>query len=246
MRMYRALNLIKLTALTAFAMAAGAGCCYRIMANPELYIMPVERFSYEIGTLPAKIGTLTAENGTLPAENGTVPAGNEPHKASDMCRSGMVLLPDEPVTASGKLTGKVAPEQHTHTYDIPLSDELQHTVMELADRYGLCYELILAVIMTESSGRSDMTGDEGDAVGLMQIQPKWYGELISETGLNVDEPIENVELGIIILLGFLKENDGSIDRALKQYNSGNPDYEGNEYIERVHEWLDYFEKEAAE
>lgn len=228
MRMYRVFNFIKLTALTAFAMAAGAGCCYRIMANPEPYIMPVKQVPYEIGTLPA--------------ENGTVMAGNEPHKVSDMCRSGMDS--DEPVTASDRLTEEVAPEQHT--YDIPLSDELQRTVMELADRYGLCHELILAVIMTESSGRPDMTGDEGDAVGLMQIQPKWYGELISETGLNVDEPIENVELGIIILLGFLKENDGSIDRALKQYNSGNPDYEGNEYIERVHEWLDYFEKEAAE
>lgn len=230
MRMYRALNLIRLTALTAFAMAAGAGCCYRIMANPEPYIMLVERFSYEIGTLPA--------------ENGTVMAGNEPHKVSDMCRSGMV--PDESVPASDRLTEEVAPEQHTHTYDIPLSDELQRTVMELADRYGLCHELILAVIMTESSGRPDMTGDEGDAVGLMQIQPKWYQELISDTGLDVYKPAENVELGIIILRDFIRENDGNLDRALKQYNSGNPDYEGNEYIERVHEWLDYFEKEAAE
>lgn len=227
MRMYRVFNFIKLTALTASAMAAGAGCCYRIMAQPEPYIMPVKQVPYE--------------NGTLPSENGTVMAGNEPHKVSDMCRSGMV--PDEPVTASDRLTEEVAPEQHT--YDIPLSDELQHGVFALAKKYELSYELVLAVIMTESSGRPDTSGDNGDAIGLMQIQPKWYGELISETGLNVGEPIENVELGIIILLGFLKENDGSIDRALKQYNSGNPDYEGNEYIEKVHEWLDYFEKEAA-
>lgn len=225
MRMYRALNLIKLTALTAFAMAAGAGCCYRIMVNSEPYIMPVERFPYEIGTLPA--------------ENGTVMAGNEPHKVSDMCRSGMVT--DEPVTASDRLTEEVAPEQHT--YDIPLSDELQHTVMELADRYGLCHELILAVIMTESSGRPDMTGDEGDAVGLMQIQPKWYQELISDTGLDVYKPAENVELGIIILRDFIRENDGNLDRALKQYNSGNPDYPGDEYMNKVYEWRNCLEEE---
>lgn len=99
--------------------------------------------------------------------------------------------------------------------------------------------------MTESSGKTDAVGDGGASVGLMQIQPKWYSELIAETGLSVDKPIENVELGIRILLGFIEENEGSLDRALKQYNSGNPDYEGNEYIEQVNEWLDYFQGEAA-
>ena len=229
MRMYRVFNFIKLTALTASAMAAGAGCCYHIMAEPDPYIMPVESISYEIETLPHGIET-------LPHGIETLPAGFEPpERETDMVRA-----ETQKVT---ECRMQVAPEQ---LYDIPLSDELQNGVFALAKKYELSYELVLAVIMTESSGRPDTSGDNGDAIGLMQIQPKWYGELISETGLNVDEPIENVELGIIILLGFLKENDGSIDRALKQYNSGNPDYEGNEYIERVHEWLDYFEKEAAE
>lgn len=76
----------------------------------------------------------------------------------------------------------------------------------------------------------------------MQIQPKWYGELIAETGLSVDKPVENVELGIRILLGFIEENNGSLDKALKQYNSGNPDFPDNGYIEKVYEWLDYFEE----
>ena len=129
-------------------------------------------------------------------------------------------------------------------YDIPLQEELQNSVRELADKYGLSYELVLAVIMTESSGRADTVGDGGDSVGLMQIQPKWYGELIAETGLSVDKPVENVELGILILLGFMDENDGSLDRALKQYNSGTPDYQGNEYIDKVYQWIEYFEEAA--
>ena len=131
-------------------------------------------------------------------------------------------------------------------YDIPLQEELQHGVRALADKYELSYELVLAVIMTESSGRADTVGDGGDSIGLMQIQPKWYGELIAETGLSVDKPIENVELGILILSAFMDENDGSLDRALKQYNSGTPDYPGNEYIEKVYEWLDYFEEAAGD
>lgn len=204
----------KMVTLIAFSMAAGAGCCYHIMAEPQPYIMPVESISYEIETLPA---------------------GFEPPKRE----SDTVCAETQPVI---ECQTQVAPEQHI--YDIPLSPELQNSVRELADKYELSYELVLAVIMTESSGRADTVGDGGASVGLMQIQPKWYGELIAETGLSVDKPVDNVELGIRILLGFIEENNGSLDRALKQYNSGNPDFPDNGYIEKVYEWLDYFEEVA--
>ena len=214
MRTNRIIFYSKAAALLAFAMAAGAGCCYRIMAEPAPYIIPVETVPYEVETLLSKTEPLEHENDMLPAE----------------------LLTDNEES-------EVAPEQLL--YDIPLSAEHQQDIRELAERYEVSYELVLAVIMTESSGKTDAVGDGGASVGLMQIQPKWYGELITESGLSVDKPIENVELGIRILLGFIEENDGSLDKALKQYNSGNPDYEGNEYIERVYEWLDYFQGEAA-
>lgn len=221
MRTYKAFIFIKTIALTLFVMVAGAGCCYRIMAEPQPYIMPVESISYEIETLSHEIETL--------------PAGFEPSERE----SDTVCAETQPVT---ECHTQVAPEQHI--YEIPLSPELQNGVRELADQYELSYELVLAVIMTESSGRADTVGDGGDSVGLMQIQPKWYGELIAETGLSVDKPVENVELGIRILLGFIEENNGSLDKALKQYNSGNPDFPDNGYIEKVYEWLDYFEEAA--
>lgn len=221
MRTYKVFIFIKTIAITLFAVAAGAGCCYRIMAESQPYIMPVEPISYEIETLSHEIETL--------------PAGFEPpERETDMVRA-----ETQPVA---ECRMQVAPEQHI--YDIPLSPELQNSVRELADKYELSYELVLAVIMTESSGRADTVGDGGDSIGLMQIQSKWYGELIAETGLSVDKPAENVELGILILRGFMEENDGSLDKALKQYNSGNPDFPGNGYIEKVYEWLDYFEEAA--
>ena len=215
MRTNRSIFYSKAAALLAFAMTAGAGCCYRIMEESAPYIMPDETVSYEIETLLS----------------GTEPLGHE----NDTLQAKMITENEEPLT-------EVAPVQ---LYDIPLSAELQQDIRELAERYEVSYELVLAVIMTESSGKTDAVGDGGASVGLMQIQPKWYGELITESGLSVDKPIENVELGIRILLGFIEENDGSLDKTLKQYNSGNPDYEGNEYIERVYEWLDYFQGEAA-
>lgn len=140
--------------LLAFAMAAGAGCCYRIMAESAPYIMPVETVPYEVETLLSKTEPLGHENDTLQAKMIT-----ENEK--------MITENEEPLT-------EVAPEQ---LYDIPLSAELQQDIRELAERYEVSYELVLAVIMTESSG--------------------------------------------------------------------NPDYEGNEYIERVYEWLDYFQGEAG-
>lgn len=205
----------KMTALTAFAITVGAGGCYHIMAEPAPYIIPDETVPYEVETHLSEAEPLGHENDTLQAK--------------------MITENEEPLT-------EVALVQ---LYDIPLSAELQQDIRELAERYEVSYELVLAVIMTESSGKADAVGDGGASVGLMQIQPKWYSELIAETGLSVDKPIENVELGIRILLGFIEENEGSLDRALKQYNSGNPDYEGNEYIEQVNEWLDYFQGEAA-
>ena len=215
MRTNRSIFYSKAAALLAFAMTAGAGCCYRIMAEPAPYIMPDETVSYEIETLLS----------------GTKPLGHE----NDTLQAAMV-------TENEELLTEVAPEQ---LYDIPISAELQQDIRELAGRYEVSYELVLAVIMTESSGKTDAVGDGGASVGLMQIQPKWYEKLISETGLSVDKPIENVELGIMILLGFMEENEGSLDRALKQYNSGNPDYERNEYIEQVYEWITFFEEAAG-
>lgn len=204
----------KMTALTAFTMTAGAGCCYHIMAEPAPYIMPFDTVSYELETLSAQNETPKHENDTFHPE--------------------MITENEEPLT-------EVAPVQ---LYDIPLSAELQQDIRELAERYEVSFELVLAVIMTESSGKADAVGDGGASIGLMQIQPKWYEKLISETGLSVDKPIENVELGIRILLEFIRENSGSLDRALKQYNSGNPEYQGNEYIEQVYEWLTFFEAEG--
>nr|DAL72929.1 MAG TPA: hypothetical protein [Caudoviricetes sp.] len=219
MRTYKVFIFIKTIAITLFAVAAGAGCCYRIMAEPQPYIMPFESISYEIETFPH--------------ENETLPVVFEPSERG----TDTVYTETQPIT---ECWTQVAPEQHI--YEIPLSPELQNSVRELADQYELSYELVLAVIMTESSGRADTVGDGGASIGLMQIQPKWYGELIAKTGLSVDKPVENVELGIRILLGFIEENNGSLDRALKQYNSGTPDYPGNEYIEKIYEWLDYFEE----
>lgn len=207
----------KAIALTAFAITVGAVGCYRIMAEPVPYIVSDDTDSYEIETFPRQNESLKYDNDSFCPQMKMITVD---------CETQTETAPLQPI------------------YDIPLSAEIQQDIRELAERYEVSFELVLAVIMTESSGRTDTVGDGGASVGLMQIQPKWYGELIAETGLSVDKPLENVELGIMILLEFIRENSGSLDRALKQYNSGNPEYQGNEYIEQVYEWLTFFEAEG--
>ena len=45
---------------------------------------------------------------------------------------------------------------------------------EIAEQYGLDPRIVKAIIKIESNGDSKAVGDNGQSVGLMQIQPKWH------------------------------------------------------------------------
>ena len=125
-------------------------------------------------------------------------------------------------------------------YDfIPLDRELQEEIMAICTEHEIAYDLILAVMKTESEF-TWVTGDNGDSIGYMQIQPQWWKHIADFHGLDLYKPLDNVHAGIIILDNMLESNGGALDKALKQYNSGNPDYPGNEYTSKVYanyEWI---------
>ena len=128
-------------------------------------------------------------------------------------------------------------------YDfIPLSADMQVQIYAICEEYEISYGLILAVIKTESEFQW-LIGDDGQAIGYMQIWPKWWQETADAAGLNINEPLDNVHLGIIILTDALDDNCGDLNKALKQYNSGNPHYHGNEYIDKVFENYEWIEGE---
>lgn len=116
---------------------------------------------------------------------------------------------------------------------VPFDADFQEAIYKLCEKYEINFELILAVIKTESRFHTDSVGDNGASYGLMQIQPKWWQKLADERQLNIYEPIDNVEIGIILLTEFMKANEGDLNKALKQYNSGNPNNPSNAYVERV-------------
>lgn len=117
--------------------------------------------------------------------------------------------------------------------DVPLSHELLVGIHDIATRYHIEQDLILAVIKVESRFIGKV-GDNGNSVGLMQIQPKWWQSVAESYGLNIYTDLGNVEMGVIILKSHINKY-GDLTKALQVYNTGNP--EGNEYANKVYSAL---------
>jgi len=98
------------------------------------------------------------------------------------------------------------------------------TIVREAARYRLEPELVLAVIDTESSYRTQARSHRG-ALGLMQILPGTGESLARESGLEWQgeatllDPAKNVRLGTHYL-AHLQKRFGGLDTALAAYNWG--------------------------
>ena len=82
-------------------------------------------------------------------------------------------------------------------------------------------ELIKSMIYCESSFNKNRISHAG-ARGLMQITPRWFGELMKEynvTDLCEDEE-GNIRIGIFWINRLINKYDGDIHKALVAYNCG--------------------------
>lgn len=104
-------------------------------------------------------------------------------------------------------------------YDVPLEAELQLYIKQLCDSYGVDMPLVLAIIGQESNYQYNIIGDDGDSIGLMQVQPQHHQSRMDRLGvINLLEPKENVTVGIDILAELLREQD--TEWAVTAYNAG--------------------------
>ncbi len=101
-------------------------------------------------------------------------------------------------------------------YPMPYAD----IVVEMADKYGVDYLLVYAIIQTESRFREDALSPSG-AKGLMQIMDitgKWGADEIGISD-NLFDPRTNIEIGTWYIAKLINQyND--IDMALMAYNAG--------------------------
>ena len=136
--------------------------------------------------------------------------------------------------------------------DISNSSNSNNTVVnlkydELITKYSQEHKvdkaIIYAVIDVESSFRSDVVSKAG-AIGLMQIMPETFNDMLLKTGENLSEndlfvPDVNIKYGIIYLR-YLYDYFNNWDLVIVSYNAGignvknwiqNPDfYDGNQFL----------------
>ena len=103
--------------------------------------------------------------------------------------------------------------------DIPLSPELQDYTMELSAEFGICYDLVFAMMFVESTFRDYIVSRTND-YGLMQINRVNHGWLRVDYGItDFLCARQNIFAGIL-MISRLYETYEDLHMALMAYNMG--------------------------
>jgi hypothetical protein len=106
-------------------------------------------------------------------------------------------------------------------YDVPLSEDLQRYIISLCEGKNIDPAIVFAMIWRESRFNHLSVGDNGNSLGLMQIQPRWHSGLMAEFGCDdLLDPYQNVTIGIAILAGHVNYYDGNVEMGVMAYNAG--------------------------
>lgn len=104
--------------------------------------------------------------------------------------------------------------------DIPLDAELQIWVFDYCKDKKLNPYLIFAMCERESQCKADTVGDNGNSLGIMQIQPKWHQERMDRLGCtDLLDARQNIIIGVDILLELYSKNEDTA-WVLMAYNGG--------------------------
>lgn len=109
--------------------------------------------------------------------------------------------------------------------DDPPAGEIDVLIREAAERYGLPWELVSAVVWAESRYDPNAVSGTPD-YGLMQVT----ASVCAAYGLNKDnrlDPAANLDAGCRILREKIDESGGDLTIALMMYNEGDQGYIDN-------------------
>lgn len=110
--------------------------------------------------------------------------------------------------------------------------ETNNHIDKMAKRYGLDSRIIKALIEEESGWVASAEGDNGNSIGLMQIQERWHKDRMKRLGVtDLYDSEQNITVGCDILSELLNKY-GNYRDALSAYNSGNIK-DGRAYAERI-------------
>ncbi len=140
--------------------------------------------------------------------------------------------------------------QYRFVEGCPLSKKQQRKIFKICARANISYEFVMAVIYTESRFDADCVSDNGESVGLMQIQERWHRPLMDKLGCtNLKNPLQNVRVGVALLQSHCKKYKEPA-WALMAYNGGGAYAERmiakgevSEYAKKVLQKAQEYEKE---
>lgn len=118
------------------------------------------------------------------------------------------------------LTEEIPVLQYRYIKGCPLQKGIQREIFHICEDTTLSFELVMSLIYEESGWDPECISDDGESVGLMQIQKKWHAELMDKTGCtDLTDPIQNVRVGTALLKRhFSTYQDPAW--ALMAYNGG--------------------------
>lgn len=100
--------------------------------------------------------------------------------------------------------------------DTYLSEEIQGYCVEIGKEYGICPELLMAIIERESMGKEDAEND--GCIGLMQINEKWHKDRMKHLMADdLYDSYSNILIGADYLMELAVEY-GDIGLVLMKYN----------------------------
>lgn len=105
-------------------------------------------------------------------------------------------------------------------WDVPLEEELQIYINVICRNSPITPETIVAMCEKESQYNTAAVGDNGNSVGLLQIQPRYHQERMERLNcLDLRNPYDNVTVALDIL-EELWSKYGKIEMVLMAYNGG--------------------------
>ena len=133
----------------------------------------------------------------------------------------IVLVPAAEAKAVNSVKAIAEKVQEEDCYlDSIVSEKHQDIAMKYCEKYDVPFELVIAVIETESGGNADVISETRD-YGLMQINisnHKWLKNTLHIK--NFLDPEENIKAGCYMLSRYLKAYNGNLNLTLMSYNLG--------------------------
>ena len=110
--------------------------------------------------------------------------------------------------------------------DTYIKHQYQEYCKIIGNKYGVCPELLMAMIEKESSGKAD--AENGGCIGLMQIYEKYHKDRMERLGVkDLTNPFWNIMVGTDYLME-LAEKYEDLGVVLMKYNG---DSKANAYWE---------------